>query len=174
LIYSLDIAGITYYDKGNIEGRRNAMRKGAVLFVVAAMLMGVCINLGAAGTKDEAQSLVKKAIEYYKANGKEKGFAEVSNKKGKFVKDDLYVFVYDINGVCVAHGFNSKQIGKNLADVKDPDGKLYVKERIAIAKSSGSGWQDYKYTNPTTYKVEAKTAYIEKVDNYIFGCGAYK
>jgi cytochrome c len=150
------------------------MRKGTIFIAVTAILIGAYLNLGAAGTKDEAQTMVKKAIEYYKANGKTKAFAEISNKKGQFVKDDLYVFVYDMNGVCVAHGFNDKQIGKNLIEVKDPDGKFYVKDRIALAKGTGSGWQDYKYTNPTTFKVESKTAYIEKIDNYIFGCGAYK
>jgi hypothetical protein len=30
------------------------------------------------------------------------------------------------------------------------------------------------FTNPTTKKLEHKTAYIEKVDDFIFGCGAYK
>jgi hypothetical protein len=30
------------------------------------------------------------------------------------------------------------------------------------------------FTNPTTKKIEHKTAYIEKVDDFIFGCDAYK
>lgn len=131
-------------------------------------------NIYAAGTKDEAQALVKKAIEYYKANGKEKAFNEVNNSKGMFVKEDLYIFVYDIDGNCVAHGFNAKMIGKSLIDAKDADGKFFVKERVMIAKTKGSGWQNYKFTNPSTYKIESKTAYVEKIDNFIFGCGVYQ
>ena len=40
--------------------------------------------------------------------------------------------------------------------------------------AKGKGWQNYKWTNPQTKKIEDKTAYIEKVDDMIFGCGAYK
>jgi signal transduction histidine kinase len=131
-------------------------------------------NIFAAGSKDEAQAMVKKAVAYFNANGADKTFKEINNKSGQFTKDDLYIFVYDMSGKCVAHGYNMKMIGKNLYNSKDPDGKQYVKERIQIAQSKGSGWQDYKFSNPVTFKVENKTAYIEKVGNFIFGCGAYK
>jgi signal transduction histidine kinase len=50
----------------------------------------------------------------------------------------------------------------------------FVKERIKLANTAGKGWQDYKFTNPVTKKVEPKTMYIEKFDNYIFACGVYK
>ena len=149
------------------------MKRGIAIAVIAALAACISFSLQA-GSKDDAKSMVQKAIAFYKANGKDKAFAAISDKKGQFVNGDLYVFVYDMNGVCVAHGFNNKQIGKNLLDAKDPDGKFYVKERIALAKSAGSGWQDYKFTNPTTFKVEQKTAYIEKADSFIFGCGVYK
>jgi cytochrome c len=49
-----------------------------------------------------------------------------------------------------------------------------VKERIDIAKTKGKGIQNYKFTNPESKKIEDKAAYIEKSDDYIFGCGAYK
>jgi signal transduction histidine kinase len=65
-------------------------------------------------------------------------------------------------------------IGKDLLEMKDPDGKFYVKERVEIAKSKGSGWQDYKFTNPLSKKLEQKTAFVEKVEDIIIGCGAYK
>ncbi len=65
-------------------------------------------------------------------------------------------------------------VGKELREMKDPDGKFYVKERIEIARTKGSGWQDYKFTKPTSKKLENKTAYIEKYEDVIVGCGAYK
>jgi len=126
------------------------------------------------GTATEAEALVKKAIQLIKADGREKAFAEINNKKGKFVDRDLYVFVYDMSGKCVAHGFNQKMIGKELAEMKDPDGKFFVKERIEIAKTKGSGWQDYKFTDPITKQLEPKSAYVERVENLIVGCGVYK
>lgn len=128
---------------------------------------------GKPGTPAEAEAMVKKAIDFYKANGPEKTFKEVTDTKGRFVKGDLYVLVYDLQGNCMAHGGNSKQVGKNFFELKDNDGKAFVKERIALAKSKGKGWQNYNWTNPVTKAIEKKTVYIEKVDEYIFGCGAY-
>jgi cytochrome c len=126
------------------------------------------------GTAAEAEAFVKKATALIKAQGPEKAFAEISNPKGKFIDRDLYIFVYDMSGKCVAHGFNQKMIGIDLIDMKDPDGKFYVKERVEIATTKGKGWQDYKFTNPVSKKLENKRAYIEKIDNYIVGCGIYK
>ena len=129
---------------------------------------------GEFGTAAEAEALVKKAIAHIKANPKEKALADLSDPKGKFVDRDLYIFVYDIKGVCVAHGFNQKMVGKDLSAMKDMDGKAYVKERIEIAQTKGKGWQDYKFTNPMSKKIEGKSAYVEKLDDLIIGCGVYK
>jgi signal transduction histidine kinase len=160
-----------------IERKRRMKMKRiiTVLFVAAFTLAVGHVALAAEfGTPAQAEAMVKKAVAEIKASGKEKAFAEISNPKGKFIDRDLYVFVYDMSGKCVAHGFNQKMIGKELIDMKDPDGKFYVKERVEIAKTKGKGWQDYKFTNPLSKKVENKTAYIEKVDDLIVGCGAYK
>ena len=152
------------------------MKKGLVLILGTLFLWSIAsVGWGAEfGTASEAEAMVKKATAYIKANGKDKAFAEVGNPKGQFVDRDLYIFVYDLNGKCLAHGANAKMVGKDLADMKDSDGKSYVKERIEIAKTKGKGWQDYKFTNPISKKIESKTAYIEKLDDLIVGCGVYK
>jgi cytochrome c len=126
------------------------------------------------GTPAEAEAMAKKAVAYMKANGKDKAIAEISNPKGQFVDRDLYVTVYDMTGKCLAHGFNQKMIGKDLIELKDPDGKSYIKERIEMMKTKDTGWQDFKFTNPLSKKIEPKTAYIEKVGDVIVMCGAYK
>jgi signal transduction histidine kinase len=126
------------------------------------------------GTAVEAEALVKKAIQLIKTEGRERAFAEINNSKGTFVDRDLYIFVYDMNGKCVAHGFNPKMIGKDLLEMKDTDGKHFVKERVEIAKTKGKGWQDYKFTDPITKKIEKKSAYVERIENLIVGCGIYK
>ncbi|MHB8907882.1 MAG: cache domain-containing protein [Syntrophales bacterium] len=152
------------------------MKKACAAVLVSIFLLVVASAALAAtnGTPAEAEAMVKKAIAFMKANGKDKAFAEINNSKGQFVDRDLYVFVYDMNGKCVSHGFNQKMIGKDLIEMKDPDGKFYVKERVEIAKTKGSGIQNYKFTNPESKKINDKSAYIEKYDNFIFGCGAYK
>ena len=83
----------------------------AALFLLAGFSVLIAAEKG---TTAEAESMVKKAVAYYKANGKDKSFAEFSNPKGQFVDRDLYIFVYDLTGKCVAHGANQKMIGIDL------------------------------------------------------------
>jgi len=127
-----------------------------------------------AQSKAEAEAMVKKAVAYAKANGKDKAFVAISTPGGLFSKGELYVFVYYMEGKVLAHGGNAKLVGKTMLEAKDPDGVFYVKERIALVKAKGKGWQDYKFPNPASKKIEQKSAYIEGFENTIFGCGIYK
>jgi cytochrome c len=124
-------------------------------------------------TVQDAESMVKKAIAYYKKNGKEKALAEFTKSPGPFVDRDLYVTVYNMNADALAH-INPKMIGKNMMDLRDADGKYHIKERMEAAQKSNSGWQDFKFYNPVSKKVEPKRMYWEKYDNLVFACGAYK
>lgn len=143
-----------------------------ILFAVI-ILFGTVTAQEKHGKPSDAEAMVKKAVAFYKANGQAKAFEEISNPKGKFVSGDIYVFVYDLTGKCVAHGGNPKMVGKDLIDLKDSDGKAFVKERLEIANGKGKGWQEYKFTNPVSKSIENKTAYIEKVDKFVVGSGAY-
>lgn len=149
------------------------MKKILAVFLTGIFLLGVT-GAALASSAAEATALVDKAIAFYKANGKDKAFAEFSNSKGQFVKGELYIFILDLNGVVLAHGANEKLINKDLSQLKDVDGKLFIQETLQTAKSKGSGWVDYKWTNPTTKKVEGKSTYVKKVDELIFCCGIYK
>ncbi len=53
-------------------------------------------------TKEEAIALVKLAVADYKANGKEKAFAAISEPKGKYRDRELFVVVLDNTGVVLA------------------------------------------------------------------------
>ncbi len=143
----------------------------ANLFVLSLMSVAFA---GDVGTAAEAEAMVKKAVAHIKANGKEKAFADFSNPKGGFVDRDLYITVYDLTGKCLAHGANSKMIGKDLIGLKDPDGVEFVKERVNMSKTKDRFWQDYKFTNPISKKIEPKSMYCEKVGDIIVNCGIYK
>ena len=125
-------------------------------------------------TKDEAMAMVKKGIAFIRANGKDKGYAEITAKGGKFSDRDLYLVVYGHDGVVRAHGANEKMIGKNLIDLKDVDGKAFVKERVELSQSKGTFWQDYKFTNPVSKKIEPKQMYCETLDDTAVCGGIYK
>lgn len=149
----------------------------AILRLAAAAL--ACLAFGAAAdeqraTPAEAEALVKKAVAHYKKVGKEKALADFTKKDGGFIDRDLYVTVYNFDGVALAH-INPKFIGKNMLDLRDEKGKYHIKERIELAQKNGSGWQDLAgRVNPKTLKLEDKKMYYEKSDNLVFAAGAYK
>jgi hypothetical protein len=146
-------------------------KKGSILVAATALLCSTSMA-GASdrATKKEAEAMVKKAIAAYKSGG-EKSFTDFTAPSKKFVSKDLYIVAYDFNGKCVAHGQNPKQVGKELIGMKDPDGKAFIKERVELAKTKGSFWQDYKFTDPLTKKVLAKQMYCEKADDKNIICG---
>lgn len=141
------------------------------IFVAAAMTSA---HSDTKATAAEATTMVKKGVAFIKANGKVKGHAEISNKSGQFNDRDLYLVVYALDGTVRAHGANEKMIGKNLIDLKDIDGKEFVKERMALAKTKGTFWQDYKFTDPTTKKIAPKSMYCERLDDAVVCGGIYK
>ncbi len=141
---------------------------------VAAALLATSFSAQADATADDATAMVKKGVAFMKSNGKDKGHAEISSKESQFKKDDLYLVVYGLDGTVRAHGANEKMIGKNLIELKDIDGKLFVKERVELAQSKGSFWQDYKFTNPTNKKIEPKAMYCEKLEDAVVCGGIYK
>lgn len=153
------------------------MRKILNVAMMASALLSSGAMIGSAnaaekGTIEEATAMVKKAADFMKDNGNEKAFAEISNPKGQFVDRDLYVFVTDTAGKSVAHGGNPQMVGKDLSDLKDADGKPITKGLLAAA-SKGNGTYSYKYMNPVSKTVEPKTAYVQKVGEFVVGAGAY-
>ncbi len=152
------------------------MKKIWMAILVGLFMAGVTGTAfpGESGTAQEAVAMVQKAIAYIKAQGQEKGLAEISNLKGPFVDRDLYVTVYDMNGKCLAHGANPKMIGKDLIGLKDPDGTAFVKQRVETAKIKDKFWIDYKFTNPVSKKIEPKSQYCERAGDIIVSCGIYK
>ncbi|HEY0819694.1 MAG TPA: cache domain-containing protein [Rhizobacter sp.] len=153
--------------------RAHLTRTAAIVLACLAVGVSASAKEGNA-TAAEATAMVKKGVAFIKANGKEKGFAEISNKAGQFNDRDLYLVVYGLDGVVHAHGANEKMVGKNLIDLKDVDGKAFVKERVELAQSKGTFWQDYKFTNPVTKKIEPKSMYCEKLNDAVVCGGIYK
>ncbi len=149
-----------------------------LLRYLATAVIGTVITAGAAGaaefaTKDEAVVMVKKAVAYITANGAEKAYAEISKKGGTFTDRDLYIVVYGLNGHVFAHGANAGLIGTDQSQAKDADGKAFVAERIELAKKGNPFWQDYKFMNPVSKKVEPKQMYCEPLNDTAVCGGVY-
>lgn len=159
----------------SVKGTNN-MKKifTAIVTALLAMVINTTAFAAEQGSADEATAMVKKAVAFLKANGKEKAFAEFNNQSGQFKDRDLYIFAQDMKGKMLAHGGNDKLIGKDLIDLKDADGKFFVKNMIEVAAGKGKGWIDYKWTNPATKVIEPKSSYVEKYEDIYIGCGIYK
>lgn len=144
--------------------------------VAAVALAGLCQFAAAAefATPKEAEAMVKKGLVYMKSNGKDRTFAEVTSKQGQFTDRDLYLTIWRMDGTVMAHGQNEKMVGRNLIDLKDIDGKEFVRERMSLASAKSAFWQDYKFTNPVSKKVEPKSMYCERADDLVVCGGVYK
>lgn len=125
-------------------------------------------------TSKDAEQLVHRAAAYLRKAGRQKAVAAFQDRGGAFVYRDLYVFAYTMDGICLAHPTRPERVGKNNLKDRDPDGKEFVRERIEIARRDGKGWQEYKFHNPATDRVEQKVAYFELVDGVLLVAGAYK
>src|ERR1043166_2741992 len=141
----------------------------AALALLALAGLQLTAIAGSNGTADEAKAMVDKAVKLLTAEGKDKAFPVFDDPAGAFVDRDLYVFVLNLEGTTVAHAVNKALIGKSLINVKDADGKAFIKDMIDLANNSGEGWIDYKWPNPTTKKIEGKSSYIKKVGDVIVG-----
>lgn len=152
-----------------ISGVMVSMAAGAVLAA------GTAWAAAESATAKEAEAMVRKGVAFIKANGKEKGYAEITSKdSAQFHDRDLYLAVHRLDGTCVAHGTNDKMVGKNFLEMKDIDGKEYIKERVELGKTKTGFWTDYKFVNPVSKKIEPKTAYCERLDDTVVCGGIYK
>ncbi len=120
------------------------------------------------------KSFVESGINYIKSMGNKKAYAEFSKPGGKFSQDELYLFVYDNNGKCLAHGSTPNRIGKNFFEEQDKYGTRVIKIAIELAKTGG-GFMSYYWPSPKTNAIQFKTSYIKAIDkNTLIGSGLYK
>jgi cytochrome c len=123
------------------------------------------------GSPDQAKALAIKAADYLKANGPEKSYPAFEAKDNTTFHDrDLYVYVMAPDGKTLSHGTNPGVIGKVLLDLKDVDGKPFIRDIVSV---KDAGWVSYKWHNPSTKAVEPKTSYVVHVGDTFVAVGAY-
>jgi len=147
--------------------------------LVAVALAGSLVAAGLAakdefGTAKEAEAMVGRAVAHIKSEGTAKAYDDFTGKAAGFFDRDLYVVVYDLEGRVLAHGQNPKMVGKQILDLRDADGKEWIKERVELTRTKGKFWHDYKFTDPITKKVLPKSTYCERVEDTAVCVGIYK
>jgi len=145
---------------------------GGATLALAAFLLGAP---AIARTAVEAQALAERAVQHIRDVGRDQAFADFSRPDGGFVDGELYIFCQDASGVVVAHGGNPKIVGRDMSEVRGPDGRLANVEINRLGLTQGSGWLEFDWPNPATRRIERKAAYVLKVDDHtVCGSGYYK
>ena len=127
-------------------------------------------------TKEQMVKFVEEAAAYVKEVGREAALKEFSNRKGKFVraKGELYIYAYDFNCVCLAHGFTPDLVGQDLTEKKDNHGMLVIQQLRNTAARDGKGFVEFGWTDPATGKEGRKLGYVIKIDDSLWlGSGIY-
>jgi signal transduction histidine kinase len=121
--------------------------------------------------------LVNDAAALIRQNG-EAAFPGLMKQGSRWRSGDIYIFVIDLKGICFVHE-DASLVGKNISDLKDPNGKPIIQWFIRKALGPGqSGWTHYRWVKPGDTLPLWKTTYT-KLSNapsgaiYIVGAGLY-
>ena len=126
------------------------------------------------GTTDEAMALATKAHALLKRVGFEQASAVLHDKSGGFVDRDLYVFVFDRQGVYRIMGADAKRVGSSLFDAPGLDAQALLDDAWERCEKGG-GWVEYNIANLATGDIRGKSSYVLPVDDMmLIGCGAYR
>ncbi len=155
------ILGVTFYllpyMERNLLKEKQLATKG-VVDVINALVEGYQVQVKA-GTLplEEAQKRALERIKTIKYHGNE------------------YFWVNDLEPKVLTHGANQDMIGKNVADVKDPNGKQIFLEFVKIAKEKGEGVVEYQWAKAGSSKPVDKISYIKlaKEWGWVIGSGIY-
>jgi TRAP-type uncharacterized transport system substrate-binding protein len=128
------------------------------------------------GTRQEAIEMVRRVQAKVKDEGVGATVQAITTRPKEFIDRDLYPFIIRLDGIMLADALTPPSVtGSNVNDLRDEDGKFFVRAMLSIAKDTGSGWVDYRWLNPVTKMADEKSAYIERLgDRYLVGVGIYK
>lgn len=119
--------------------------------------------------RQEVAQLVDRAVQELKTKSLDVACNRFTHTK-EFIHGDLYIFVYDTNGTCLAHGDDAYLLWQNKINLTDWVGTPIVKQIIKKAQSGG-GWVTYGWHNST------KVAYVRLVEKegkaYVVGSGFF-
>jgi cytochrome c len=153
------------------------MKPSKLSVALSGLLMLASSTLASAAehsTPREARAMFDQAVKYLQANGPEKSWAAFNNRKGVFVKNDLYVYVIDRKGTYIANGAAPDSlIGLNVLDSVDAAGNPLFRQMIAVTDKQQEARIRYVWLNRKHNHVEPKVAWLHREGDYILGVGYY-
>lgn len=144
-------------------------------------LLSVVMGIGAvqAQTQSEdeaakAKALLTDAVNYYKENG-DKALA-VFSRQGPFVRDDLYVFAINTNGIMLASGGPSVMlIGRDIMNSIDDELKPKFQQALSMPPGDEILEADYPWGSwDTGGRKITKHVYFQRVGDTVLAVGYYR
>ena len=123
---------------------------------------------------DDARAMLERAVAVARSEGGVQAAARFNDRRGEFVKDDLYVFMVNMeSGRFEAMGMNPALSDTDALGLRDAAGNALVAEMIARLQKADEATVDYVWRNPVTNAVENKRSYVRKVGTSLVGVGHY-
>ena len=101
--------------------------------------------------------------------------AALSNIKALRYDKDNYFWIKNMGGKMVMHPIKPDLDGQDLLSLKDPTGKTFFGEMVAVAKRDGSGFVSYMWPKPGVTDPVPKLSYVREFKpwGWIIGTGVY-
>ena len=134
---------------------------------------------------DQVKSAVNQAFSFFEAdcqrivamdeNTKKKASLAVIDNMRWGRDNNEYLWVHNLDGEMVHHPIKPSLDGKNVLDIKDPDGKQLFKEMNELVKKDGEGFVSYKWPKPGFKTPQDKISYVKlfKPWGWVLGSGVY-
>ncbi|MHB8068539.1 MAG: cache domain-containing protein [Desulfobaccales bacterium] len=159
--------------------------------VIAAMTLAALMALGRMEANqaplpyiyEDTKQLVlfvEDAAQLVETRGTE-AFREFAVKGSRWFNDNYYLFIYNLDGVCLFHPVAPELVGRNLLGLKDMNGKPMVRNITDIGRGpdpKAAGWVFYLWEPRTDLTPYWKVSYIRKAVGpdgkvYMLGCGVH-
>ena len=125
-------------------------------------------------TAAAAQGMLEEAVDAVREQGMDKAAAAFNDRRGGFVRDDLYVFAVGLDsGQFEAMGMKPALVGTDALGLHDAAGRALIVEMIEKTKDAPGATVDYVWLNPVTNAVEHKRSYVRRVGGSLVGVGHY-
>lgn len=171
--------GIAVYENcREIQVERKTLTALLVSCGIIGLLVSSAFSIDAPQSKEAKQIvvLVDKAAALIESKGKS-AFPEFKKKDSEWFKGETYIFILDMKGTTLLQPANPELETKNTLDLKDANGKVFVREFIETAKK-GLGWVDYMWPKPGEKSPSKKVSYVKSAkmpggEAVVVGAGIY-
>jgi signal transduction histidine kinase len=120
--------------------------------------------------------MIDDAVLFLQKKSLEESLRKFISKSSDYLRGDISIFVYTMDGICLADGLNLNKIWSIDTQAKDENGVRVIDKMIAVAKTGG-GWLKFNLNNAVC------NIYVKTIDKagkkgpqelYIVGSGFFE